>query len=425
MRNLKENIKHLFYYGGSLASVKMIPLISLLVLSHYLNKSDIGIYSIFLATVIFIVPFIGGEFLVVLCRKQVRLDQEKYAKWYMNSVYSTVLLSIIAFIVVVVFAGYKNIYIGLDVEYCIYASVMAMFQALLVNTLSYFQMKQESYMFFKIQFINLSIYFVLFLAFFLTRSISVNKIIISQITASGITFLYASFKMGGVFNLKLEFDPKIIFHLYYKSMPLVIYITAAFYINTFMRFQVKHYLGISLLALFTIAHQIAAIMQNADAVVTNVWTPMAYKILVKVDNGVLTFDFFVKKALLAIVTLLLFGVVVFIVAILLYKFFVPRDYFLGFSACLVMIVAYVIKSFYSIIAVWFYYHQKTIFVSLINIAIALVSLLISGYMIKHYLILGASSTIVFSYTLLLFSIVFIVLISIKKNSANLLKVDKK
>ncbi len=397
---IKKYSRNFILYAVSMSISKAVPLLLVLLLSHYFKPSEFGLLSLVQALICVFTFLLGGEFTGGVSRKYFASNIERFSICASTSI---TLILVLNAVVIILVGGYVyfigNIF-SINLSLSVLAALCASSQSIMLILTTTLQVAEKPYRYLMTQTIYGLSFLILILVLYITNTLTVPLFFLLQIMATISAVITNKWLLNDIVTIKFILCMKEIRYLLSYSAPLVIYSLSSFFIVIYLRITVKEVGGLYLVGLFAVAQQMGMLMSNADLIVGKVWTPYAFELLAKDKKK----EFF-RSSYNPILILIVIFAVLLIVNKLAFMFIISKEFQTASICSIIILFAFFLKSVYSVFVNYAYFYKKTIFVAMINVLIAILSLIFSKYALVHMGLIGAGISMLVSYFFLMVMVI--------------------
>lgn len=370
----------LIYVGGGFL-YKAIPFLLIPILTKLMSTPDYGIMSIVLNYIVFLQLFANNG-LVMSAKRQHYLDGPQQDATLLSSLLVSPWIAIIpiAILLYTVNFAFPEL-LGIDGSF---------FPLLLMGfvALCYFSIAGTFTKVFKKPILFLTLKFVAFISEFLLTLWFVSRL---DLSAYGriIAFIIANVFISGIvlfylFRLhKLSFSPKlgVIKQLFKESAYLIPVLVLPLMYRLLDRYLVATWFSMEKLGLLSVALQVAGILLVFENSSMNAFQPEMFSIIAKKDKANK------KKKLVKMIIrqgllITLFAGALYLMAPLIYRWFIDPKFVEGQQYVLLIIIAYTFLGYFKLLTSIFISKKKYLFMN-ISVFIALIIFLGTAYMLKY------------------------------------------
>ncbi len=396
--------KDLIIYGLSTGISKAVPFLLVIVLSKYFGPKNFGILAIVQVVISMVGLVQAGPISSAIGKQFFHLERSEFSGYFSTAVNYNFLLGILCFAVISVFFFEFSSYFKISYELLVVGVICASLQSSFSCNTVLFQMSRKPIKYLKAQCIYSVFYIILVGILMLLNQLTVFNFFMAQLIAYLVGTFITFYDLIGIVNYSAKLDLAYLIHLMKYSLPIIIYSINSFLIVMYLRFTMTNTLGLFEMGVFALSQQIGMIMENTEQVVAKVWTPFAFDILSK--NKI---NYFFKMTIIPMLVLVISFVVLLLSNEIMYRYFISQHYHAGYWCSVIILFAYLMKSFYAVFAVYTYFFEKIKYVAIINSVIGISSLFFSKWFLSRFGMIGGSFSILISYTLLFLSVSCLVL----------------
>jgi len=213
-----------------------------------------------------------------------------------------------------------------------------------------------------------------------------------------VTALFIVILMYRRVGIRFHFDRVIINRIFIYSYPLIFHTFFSSILNYADRYFINVMHGTSLLGQYSVTYQLCMVMSLIITSFNMAWAPYYMKNMVENRNG---FNSIVTSTYKYYVIVLgSFGLFLFFIMPILYKYYVGPDYFVDNSVYISLLLAYFFNGLYRFKVNHLFYREKTLIIARLSMITAIINLILNYICIKTWGILGAALSTLFSYSIL-------------------------
>ena len=407
-----EHSKDFIIYGLSTGISKAVPFFLVIVLSKYFGPKNFGILAIVQVVISMIGLVQGGPISSAIGKQFFHLKRTEFSTYFSTAINYNFVLGLICLVVGNLLFTEVSSHIEISYKLLAVAIICASFQSLFSCNTVLFQMSRTPLKYLKAQSLYSVVYIVLIGILLFSKQLTVFNFFMAQLIAYLIGCVLTFYDLRRFVKYSMRVDFSYLLHLMKFSGPIILYSINSFLIVMYLRFTMKNTVGLYEMGVFALSQQIGMIMENTEQIVAKVWTPFAFDILSKNKIG-----YFFKMCLVPMSVLMALFLLLLLANDIMYRYFISQYYQVGYWCSVTILLAYLLKSFYAIFAVYTYFFEKIIYVAMINLGIGISSLFFSKWLMSSFGIIGGAFSMLIAYTLLFVSVsTLVIYLGIKKNA---------
>jgi len=397
-----KSFKDTIVYVSSIGINKLSSFAFLPILAFFLLPADIGAFTLFRTSYLFIMPLVSLQVASIISRDYFTAEKSAFKTEYFSSIVLAALVTMGCIVVLLVLALFDARAINLPAPIIWLIPLVSFFYFVNTLLLTYMRVARRALEYGVIDFIRVfgEYLFVLLLIFFCGKNYIYA--IIGVVIANFFSFIFSFYRASKVlvFDFKIKWDT--VSYLFKQALPLVPHAIGGIIINSSDKYVVDYILGKEQLGVYSLAYNFGMAINIVVSTVGMLYTPWLYSQLsAKVVN----------KQRIKKVIYLLFGAIAVLSGILLVTVNLLSgwvnigDYGAIYHIVPFIVVGYTFFGFYSLLYPILIYYKKNFGLSKITFSIGLLSTVITYFFTLSWGILGAAIATTISF-IMLFLVVF-------------------
>ena len=389
-------IRHSFNYISSTVVVKLVSLLLLLFLTHFLSTYEYGKLSVFLSvfSVLLILFSLGSSGAVSRYYYEKNND---FGKFLFSTLVLLILAGILFFICMFIFNNSLGNIIGVSGAIILWAALSALFFVYFEIFKSFLQASKKSFLLSKLMVVKSIAIFILSIIF--TSRLYEQKFygtIYAFFIVSLVLAFFSLYKMYRVAVFKFRF--RYAKYLLAFGIPVVFHLIASYILNSFDQIMINSLIGSSQTGLYSLAYNIGMMVQLLVMGLNQAWVPMFYEFIVekrweKINNLARYISI-----IISIFSLLL----VFVVPYFL-KLIIPEKFLGAFEIIPVVVIGFLFQFLYVLNVNYVFYKKETFNIAFITVFVSVVNISLNFIFIPRFGAIAAAWTTVISYFILFLS----------------------
>jgi O-antigen/teichoic acid export membrane protein len=403
IKNLSSNI---LVYGITNGIKSLVPFILLPLLTTYLTVDEFGTLSLLEVSILVLFPFISLNIFSVINIEFFHLEKKQLAFYITNTLSLSFISFIFFFILFFFFSSFINKYTALPLDIIWALPVFALLRLLPQVLLGLLQVSKKVNLFSVVTLVQACVDFGLSYAFVVLYKWGymgrLEGVYISAILVTLYAFMYL-YKYGYLERINFKYTKRILS----VSLPLIPHVLGGVIIAMSDRYFIMYYHGNEMVAYYTVAYQIAAIMLLFGTSINQAWIPFLYTWLKekKLSESI-------KYTIILIVLFLGIGGLVYIMKDTLFYIFVDKNFYLAKIYFPWLLIGFIFQSLYFLMSNFIFFKKRTNMIAMITISGAILNLGLNYYWMQQYGVVGVAYATAVTW-MLFFGIVAIVAVQYK------------
>lgn len=399
MTKIKQLIKSGLFketvlYGLTNALFTGLPLILMPFLVAVMSPEDYGIVDLFKSISLVLTPILGLSTVQSITRFYYDLEDNSF-KIFCSSViilhFVTAIIGISIIALISLFLEEKFIVLS-------YLSVLFfLFNQITEALLSIYRLKKNTkkYIIIRLGSVVLDLA-LLGVFYFLYKHYDWTYRVIPNVLSTVIFGFICLILLRRQYGIKFQFNKELLRQSIVYSSPLILHMISGYILNVGDRFLIIHFLGTKELGNYSVAYQLGMSVSFFYTSFNLAWTPTFFEWM---KEGKYKAINRVKK--LVFLTLPIIGVFILVGWIILSKYISNfNKYHVELNLVVLIVIAYVLLSFYKFNANYFFYFKNTKKLAVITLTTAIISIISNIILIPIYGILGAAITTLITFIIM-------------------------
>jgi len=377
---------------------KAMPFLLLPILTTYLTPRDYGLISLFSIITGILTIIIGLNLNGAINISYFKLRNKILLSQYVgNAIILLIIMTIIILFLAFLYSALFSIKeIALPFLWIIIAIIVSLAQVIIRINLTLYQAEEKAKEYVSFEFIQVLINLILSLILIVGYSLSWEGRLIAIATTS-IVFanisLYILFKYRKMIQLNIK--QSYIKDMLSYGIPLLPHSLAGWGKTSLDRLIIVHFLGLNELGIYTIAYQIASILNIILVAFNRAWTPYLYARLNNISKE--------TKYILVKYTYIYFILVCFLYLFLslfidnIFEYFIDATYSSAIILVPIIMSSFIFGGMYYMVGSYILYEKKTGVISKATVSSTLLHLILVYFSIQYYGLVGVAVSMVLSY----------------------------
>ncbi|MEP2690284.1 lipopolysaccharide biosynthesis protein [Maribacter dokdonensis] len=390
----------------------LTPFIILPILTWNLSSNDIGVIDLFTTSTIFLTPIIGLCIIQSISKLYFTIENRKE---YISVVFTSILILGAGFTLLSIIGTYAyNIFdLTTDKKQLVVLIVFYVLFNLIIEGFLILKRNEENIKQFAI--IRLSkagldvMLSIVFLYIYHNYSVRIYSLFFSSFLSA----VYISYLLIKDNSITLLIEKKIVAKILIYSSPLILHTFFNNILNYADRYFINDYLGTAQLGKYSVIYQLCMVMSLLITSFAMAWTPYFMKNMALDKKAfMVVFNRTFKYYTLSI---LIFGIIIYFIMPLIYKFYVGENYKVDNTIYLALLSGYFFQGLYRFKINQLFFEEKTMWIASLSFISALVNIILNFYLIPKWGLFGAAFATLISY-IVLYTILELLLSKISINN---------
>jgi O-antigen/teichoic acid export membrane protein len=397
--NIKNKSLFLNFSGYTIINLlnSLTPFIILPLLTWNLSSIDIGVIDLFTTSTFFLAPIIGLCIIQSISKLYFTVENRMR---YISVVFTCIVLlgvssTIFAFIGTY---GFNVFDLTMDKKQLVILTVIYVFLTLIIEGFLILKRNEENlkqFALIRLTKAGLDISLSIFLLSFYN---DYNARIYSLFLSSLLSALYISYLL--LKNKKITFliDKNLIKKILIYSSPLILHTFFNNILNYVDRYFINDFLGTAQLGKYSVIYQLCMVMSLLITSFSMAWTPYFMKNMALSKNKFM--PVFNKTFKYYSLALLIFGIIIYMIMPLIYKFYVGEIYVVDNTIYLALLFGYFFQGLYRFKVNQLFFDEKTGWIAALSFVSASINIILNFYLIPKWGLFGAAFATLVSYIVL-------------------------
>lgn len=390
----------------------LTPFIILPILTWNLSSNDIGVIDLFTTSTIFLTPIIGLCIIQSISKLYFTIENRKE---YISVVFTSILILGAGFTLLSIIGTYAyNIFdLTTDKKQLVVLIVFYVLFNLIIEGFLILKRNEENIKQFAIIRLSKAGLDVMLSIVFLYIFHNYNVRIYSLFFSSFLSAVYISYLLIKDNSITLLIEKKIVAKILIYSSPLILHTFFNNILNYADRYFINDYLGTAQLGKYSVIYQLCMVMSLLITSFAMAWTPYFMKNMALDKKAfMVVFNRTFKYYTLSI---LIFGIIIYFIMPLIYKFYVGENYKVDNTIYLALLSGYFFQGLYRFKINQLFFEEKTMWIASLSFISALVNIILNFYLIPKWGLFGAAFATLISY-IVLYTILELLLSKISINN---------
>jgi len=408
---IKKLSQNIIIYGFTNVIRSLVPFMMLPILTAYLTPEEFGMLSLIEVSILLLFPFVSLNVYAAINVEYFHLKKEELSFFITNAI-SLSLLSFVLFLcIVILFSEQIEFYVNLSITIIVLLPVFAVLRLLPQVVLGLLQVEQKAKFYFIFTLFQALIDFALSYSLIVIYKNGyvgrLEGIYVSAFFMSGYAFHYL-YKHDFLSSFTFKYTRRILDF----SLPLIPHILGGVIIAMSDRYFIVYYAGNEMLAYYTVAYQLSALMLLFSISINQAWSPFLFRLL-KESNK---FNDTVKYTGLLMIAFLILGSVIYVVRDIVFMLFVDEKFYVAKEYFLWLLIGFIFQSLYFLVTNFIFFKKRTKILARITFLGAILNLILNYFFIQKYDVIGVAYATAITWALF-FLVVLIVTINLYKKES--------
>ena len=225
-----------------------------------------------------------------------------------------------------------------------------------------------------------------------------NVRIFSLFSSSFLSALFIGYLLLKDKSITFLIDKKLVNKILIYSSPLILHTFFNNILNYADRYFINDYLGTAQLGKYSVIYQLCMVMSLLITSFSMAWTPYFMKNMAIDKKGFMII--FNKTFKYYSLSILIFGIIIYFIMPLIYKFYVGEDYKVENTIYLALLSGYFFQGLYRFKVNQLFFEEKTGWIASLSFISALINIILNFYLIPKWGLFGAAFATLVSYIVL-------------------------
>lgn len=401
-------------FGAYLTSetiAKSLPFFLLPILTNVLTTEEFGILSNFNVFFNICVPVISLNGFTYLNIKYFNLTKNDLASTIINLVYQAVIISLIIFLVILLFGNFIEKIFLISLEWQILAIIAAFFSSCYIMYSYLLRIESKSFKYAILQITQSVVVFVVTIYFIFVLSYNWESRAYGTIVSFLCFGTYSIWVIKKRFGYNLKLSKKLITNSFLFGLPLLPHSLSFWLKSSADKIIITQTIGLSENGIYSIAVTIGTVMSLLLTAFFNTYSPWMIEKLSECDRENLTNSNSIKSVLVTNTYLFIFVLAVlcfigYLGAITLFPFVFSNEYLEAIPLLPYIFIISFLNGLYSIISIYSLYKEKTKVFGIITFGSGVLQVVISLFLISNFGSTGALYSAIIANTVMLLAIFY-------------------
>jgi len=391
-------------YGLTNSIRSLVPFIILPILTAYLTTEEFGMLSLIEVSILFLFPLVSLNVYAAINVEYFHLKKVQLSSYITNALSLSTISFVLLLLIVMFFSEQIESYIHLPISIIVLLPIFAVLRLFPQVVLGLLQVEQKSKSYFL---------FTLFQALF---DLVLSYILIVMYKTGYVgrlegTYISAFFMTGYAFYYlyKHDFLSSITFKYTRRildfSLPLIPHILGGVIIAMSDRYFIVYYAGNEMLAYYTVAYQLSALMLLFGTSINQAWSPFLFRLL-KESNK---FQETVKYTGILMIVFLIFGALIYVIRDIAFMLFVDKNFYAAKEYFLWLLIGFIFQSLYFLVTNFIFFKKHTKILAKITFSGAILNLILNYFFIQRYDVIGVAYATALTWAVFFFVVLVVVL----------------
>lgn len=391
-------------YGLTNSIRSLVPFIILPILTAYLTTEEFGMLSLIEVSILFLFPLVSLNVYAAINVEYFHLKKVQLSSYITNALSLSTISFVLLLLIVMFFSEQIESYIHLPISIIVLLPIFAVLRLFPQVVLGLLQVEQKSKSYFL---------FTLFQALF---DLVLSYILIVMYKTGYVgrlegTYISAFFMTGYAFYYlyKHDFLSSITFKYTRRildfSLPLIPHILGGVIIAMSDRYFIVYYAGNEMLAYYTVAYQLSALMLLFGTSINQAWSPFLFRLL-KESNK---FQDTVKYTGILMIVFLIFGALIYVIRDIAFMLFVDKNFYAAKEYFLWLLIGFIFQSLYFLVTNFIFFKKHTKILAKITFSGAILNLILNYFFIQRYDVIGVAYATALTWAVFFFVVLVVVL----------------
>jgi len=397
LKKIRESIlaKNIFIYMFANIINKVIPFVTLPILTIYISPSDFGIVSTFSALTAIIAIFIRIGTTSLVNINFFKMSKNELSILIANIIILVLKTSLVVCILIYFFQDKLSVKLNLPILWVYISLVLAFMRFIISINLILWQVEKNSKAFAIFEIALMLITTCLALFFVIYYDLRWVGILVSQLLATFFFFLISIYSINERKYFKLEFNKKYIFEILSFGVPLLPHTVSNWIRTGADRILITTLVGTSATGLYSIGFQFGFIVGIVATAFNQAFSPYLYNKLKKISK-------FEKIKLVKWTYVYFFGLLIFATFIsfvmpIIIEYFLDKRYMRSNEFIPWIAFGFAFQGMWMMVSNYVYYMKKTFKLSMVSIIASSFHIFLSYMLIKENGALGAAQASTISF----------------------------
>ena len=401
---IKKLSQDIVIYGLTNSIRSLVPFIMLPILTAYLTVEEFGILSLIEVSILFLFPLVSLNVYASINVEYFHLKKVQLSSYITNALSLSTISFVLLLLTIILFSEQIEAYVHLPISIIVLLPIFAvlrLFPQVLLGLLQVEQ-KSKSYFLFTLfqALFDLVLSYILIVMYKIGYVGRLEGIYISVFFMSGYAFYYL-YKHGFLSSFTFKYTRRILDF----SLPLIPHILGGVIIAMSDRYFIVYYAGNEMLAYYTVAYQLSALMLLFATSINQAWSPFLFRLL-KESNK---FQDTIKYTGVLMIVFLIFGALIYITRDMAFMLFVDKKFYAAKEYFLWLLIGFIFQSLYFLVTNFIFFKKHTKILAKITFSGAILNLILNYFFIQKYDVIGVAYATALTWAVFFFVVLIVVL----------------
>lgn len=391
-------------YGLTNSIRSLVPFIILPILTAYLTTEEFGMLSLIEVSILFLFPLVSLNVYAAINVEYFHLKKVQLSSYITNALSLSTISFVLLLLIVMFFSEQIESYIHLPISIIVLLPIFAVLRLFPQVVLGLLQVEQKSKSYFL--FTLFQALFDLVLSYILIVMYKTGYVgrlegtYISTFFMTGYAFYYL-YKHDFLSSITFKYTRRILDF----SLPLIPHILGGVIIAMSDRYFIVYYAGNEMLAYYTVAYQLSALMLLFGTSINQAWSPFLFRLL-KESNK---FQETVKYTGILMIVFLIFGALIYVIRDIAFMLFVDKNFYAAKEYFLWLLIGFIFQSLYFLVTNFIFFKKHTKILAKITFSGAILNLILNYFFIQRYDVIGVAYATALTWAVFFFVVLVVVL----------------
>ena len=404
-------IKHSILYVLSSVFSKAIPFLLLPILTHYLNPTEFGQFSIFQVILAFAIALFGMNIQTNITVNYFRVNKEKLSLFFGNILLILLCNSFLLFVFLLVYGYYSSSIFSISIEYIYFLPLLILFTVIVEIYTSLLRSQKKVISFVVVEVLSTVLRFTLVSLLIVYFALGWESFLIGSIITLMLFSIYSIYSLYRQNYIDIKYNKKIIKSILLLSIPLIPHAIGGMVIAMSDRLFIEQIVGIKEVGIYAVGYSFGMIVSLFSDAFVKAWSPWFYE---KMNNlNEVSKSQIVKATYLYMIFILLLSIVIYLISLFLIPFMTSTEYHSATKYVFWIALAYSIQGIYKIFFPYLVHFSKTKYLAITTLLAAILSFIGNYFFINQYGAVGAAYSTILAFIVNSIGVAFIAMKQVK------------
>lgn len=404
-------IKHSILYVLSSTFSKAIPFLLLPILTHYLNPTEFGQFSIFQVILAFAIALFGMNIQTNITVNYFRVNKNKLSLYFGNILLILLFNSFLLFFFLFIYSFYSSSIFSISINYIYFLPLLVLFSLIVEIYTSLLRSQKQVVKFVLIEVLSTVSRFTLVSLLVIYFALGWESFPIGSIITLFLASLYCMYSLYRQNYIIIKYDKKILKSILLLCIPLIPHAIGGMAIAMSDRLFIEKIVGMHEVGVYAVGYSFGMIVSLFSDAFIKAWSPWFYEKMNDLnDHGKRQI---VKVTYLYIIFILLFSIVVYTISLFLIPFMTSPEYHSATKYVFWIALAYSVQGIYKIFFPYLVHFSKTKYLAITTFLAAIFSLIGNYFFIHQYGAVGAAYSTILAFIISSISVFYIAMKQVK------------